>query len=618
LRRLRALLFGAALSLGIALGFYAPVSATNQTPTQSYCMAWAALHNVLIASWTNPLYLGIGCGLQPGDQYTDGPLYNPVPSTISGLTWTIPANTFIANGQRVVTQALATSAPNNTTSYFWLDCNGCSGSTYGTWESTTTSSPPHSYSSLQYTLFTSSGSIAQLTPTMNSAVFGSGFLNLTGNFDGAIYSGAITSGNRMLFQDSGQPAIVMGGAPIFRFQSTASECVDGALVQYQLTQFINDSNTSPVIIGCSTDTGDVLAPALLVTGRAVFNAIIDSNLSSSTVPICGSTTAIEAACSNGALLAAIATSPMPLATATPLVTTNSGTLGVGAAGWIFNDSGTGCSGGSAYILNLEAASTSVAKVSCEGDYLAAGFISAGNANAATLSAGDLGASRSTTTGALFLGGSSSSCRLDFGVTTGAVATFGCAVTVGNFIASNIKDTGLGAAASKPLCGGNTANILQCSAQSVMFATTGNTSAATGTTANTYVQLGSNVAITTGTSLGTNGNWLVTVTMDTAIATGLASENVYSCITSASTFTLQDGTTNGASNCVTAKTNSFAGAPAYGEQSAAGLAQYGLNQKIIATVTVANSTTFTASCFVAGSTITSVTVSGYCHASAVPF
>jgi hypothetical protein len=376
MRKIKLVVFSLLLALGIALGYSQSVSA-NQTPSQSYCMSWAALHNLLISNWTNPLYLGVGCGLQPGDLFTDGPLYNPVPSTISGLTWTIPANTFIANGQRVVTQALPTSAPNNTTSYFWLDCNACSGSSYGTWESTTTSSPPHSYSSLQYTVFTSSGSIAQLTPTMNSAVFGSGFLNLTGNYDGAIYSGAIKSDHQMLFVDSGQPAIVMGGSPIFQFHSTANECVDGSLVQYGLVQFSNDSNTSPVIIGCSTDTGDVLQPALLVTGRALFNAIFDSTFSASTVPICGSNTVALTSCSNGAVLAAIASSPVPQTTAAPFVISDTTSVLGTVGAWVFNVANAGCAG-TAHLITFEANGTVVGDLNCRGDWTLAGLLSATN------------------------------------------------------------------------------------------------------------------------------------------------------------------------------------------------------------------------------------------------
>jgi hypothetical protein len=44
----------------------------------------------------------------------------------------------------------------------------------------------------------------------------------------------------------------------------------------------------------------------------------------------------------------------------------------------------------------------------------------------------------------------------------------------------------------------------------------------------------------------------------------------------------------------------------------------LAQAAKATMIVANSTTLTVNCWVAGSTITSVNVSGYCHAVSVPY
>lgn len=58
-----------------------------------------------------------------------------------------------------------------------------------------------------------------------------------------------------------------------------------------------------------------------------------------------------------------------------------------------------------------------------------GYISAGEATGATLTAGDLGASRGVSSGALNLGGSTSSCLIDYGVTTAAVLTHACATTI---------------------------------------------------------------------------------------------------------------------------------------------------------------------------------------------
>jgi hypothetical protein len=52
-------------------------------------------------------------------------------------------------------------------------------------------------------------------------------------------------------------------------------------------------------------------------------------------------------------------------------------------------------------------------------------IAAGSGTGATLTAGDLGASRSTTTGAVNIGGSSGSCTIDYGVTTASTLTDPC-------------------------------------------------------------------------------------------------------------------------------------------------------------------------------------------------
>lgn len=67
-----------------------------------------------------------------------------------------------------------------------------------------------------------------------------------------------------------------------------------------------------------------------------------------------------------------------------------------------------------------------------------GAITAGSATAPAPTTGDLQASRSTTTGALLLGGTSSSCVVDYGVTTAATLTIPCAVTItGTFTGSGL-------------------------------------------------------------------------------------------------------------------------------------------------------------------------------------
>lgn len=81
-------------------------------------------------------------------------------------------------------------------------------------------------------------------------------------------------------------------------------------------------------------------------------------------------------------------------------------------------------------------------VSVTGNVTAAGSVAAGSATGATLTAGDLGASRSTTTGALKLGGSSSSCVLDYGVSAGSTLTVGCAEVATSFSGTGTALTAL--------------------------------------------------------------------------------------------------------------------------------------------------------------------------------
>lgn len=97
-------------------------------------------------------------------------------------------------------------------------------------------------------------------------------------------------------------------------------------------------------------------------------------------------------------------------------------------------------------------------------------ISAGSATAAALTAGDVGASRSTTTGALKLGGSGSSAVLDYGVTTATTASINTVlqssnpVTAGSITAGPIPAWYSLAGAA----GGNTVHITfgTCSTVSV--------------------------------------------------------------------------------------------------------------------------------------------------------
>ncbi len=230
------------------------------------------------------------------------------------------------------------------------------------------------------------------------------------------------------------------------------------------------------------------------------------------------------------------------------------------------------------------------------------------ANAPTLSSGDIGASEGASTGQIKLGGSTASDTIDFGITTASVETHSANVSV-----PNLKNTGLSSATVGPLCGASGTNESQCSL-TPSFATTGHTSTATGTTANTYQQLGTTQSITTGVSHGPNGEWLVTITQPLSVV-GAATESVYGCFSSASTFTLEDNTSANASTCTTALTNSIAGTTNFGFVSGAIGA---LSSVATAHVLVANNATLSVSFYVAGSTTTSQTVYGYGSMVAEPY
>lgn len=248
------------------------------------------------------------------------------------------------------------------------------------------------------------------------------------------------------------------------------------------------------------------------------------------------------------------------------------------------------------------------------NFTSSNSIVAGNGTAPSVSSGDLAASENASSGALYLGGSTTNDEIDFGVTTSGVETHSQPVVVPNF-----KNTGLASSTVSPLCGASGTNEAQCTL-TPLFASTGNANAATGTTANTYQQLGSTQSITTGTSNGPNGEWLVKITMPLNVgSTGLSSENVYGCIVSSSTFTVEDATKDGSNTCVESPgTGSFAGTVPFGQTSSSGSSPVGLSVVGEADVIVANSTTLTVRFYVAGSTTTSATVYGYGTIQAAPY
>ena len=303
-------------------------------------------------------------------------------------------------------------------------------------------------------------------------------------------------------------------------------------------------------------------------------------------------------------------------TGTNYPTLNAGDLGTSEGA----SSGLLAFGGSTNQCNFDYGVTTsqVSTLGCP--FNASSYVVAGWATAATATAGDLEASRGVSSGALVLGGSTNSCRIDYGVTNGGFlgVQSGCNWKMAGTITSGgLTDTALSSATVSMLCGANATAVSQCASQSVLMASTGATNAATGTSANTYVQLGATQSVTTGTSLGTNGEWLITVHEYVSVATLSVGESEYGCIQSSSTVvsTLYNTVDGATGNCQTALANSVAGAPDIGRNTSSGI---GNQSNIEVAVLVANSTTYSAKCYVAGTTTTSITMYGHCTIRAEPY
>jgi hypothetical protein len=231
----------------------------------------------------------------------------------------------------------------------------------------------------------------------------------------------------------------------------------------------------------------------------------------------------------------------------------------------------------------------------------------------TLAAGDINSADSTSTGRLYLGGTTSDCALDYGITTAGKASFSCAVNLPDGISTDgITNTALASSTAKPLCGSNSSAEAQCTL-TPLFNSSGNVSKATSTTANSYVTLGS-ASVTTGVSGGPNGEWLLDIKMPLNVG-GASSEYAYGCITSSSTGTVEDSTTAFSQTCITSVTGSIAGNVEFGDSTGSDV---GLQSFVEAHVLVANSTTYAVTGLVSASTTTPLTVYGNVNITATPY
>lgn len=147
----------------------------NQSPATAYCFVPNPVeagqlvgHAQADQDWQHAEQ----CGGQYGDLWTDGPLYSPSPSP-SGLTFTIPANVWIVQGNRVAFPQYLAVAPANTISYWWLS------NQTNAWTYTLSTAPPDGYSSLGYSITTNSSSITAASPAALAGMKLNGNLTLS-------------------------------------------------------------------------------------------------------------------------------------------------------------------------------------------------------------------------------------------------------------------------------------------------------------------------------------------------------------------------------------------------------------------------------------------------------
>lgn len=603
-QRIRAAALGLIMAVGGLAVFHSSAGATNQSPTQSYCLAWGVLSGQIVASITPLLELGVGCGVQYGDLFTDGPLYNPAPG-LSGLTLAVPANTYVQQGGKVVTQAANLTMTNNATNYVYLDCNDCSGTAYGVWDVTTSATPPHSYSVLMYQVLTSAGNITAYSPTYSSFGLASGYLQIFGQVGAANQATLSAENSSQLLITNPNSHTSIGGQPGTVISETNADCNDSSVNQYAIEQELNTNHVAIFTIGCSSSTSDVLQPAIHVNGNSVFSGpistssggITDGSLTSaSSIVLCGGNTTPYVQCPNAYLLSTNSTNSI------------TDTAGLSSApAWTFDETNAACMGIGAFatdaFFELQAVSTNLFSVLCNGKTTALGPIISGSGTPpGSAAAGDVVA----TNGNLWLGTSATNCEIS--ESGGVSFTSGC----------GFKNSKLGAS-SGPVCGSSSApETGTCIVTPATPASSGALQASTGATANTWVTATA-MPVTTGVSNGPSGKWLLELEMFGSTGNNaLAGETVSLCITSTGTFTAIDNSMQSTGTvCTGGPLNPVAGGPAFGMQSSSSSSNLGNSEFIRALVYVANSTSITFNCKVEGSTNTSATVNYYCHAIPIP-
>src|ERR1700677_3653880 len=414
-----------AIPIAIALAF-APIAArANQTGGTTYCNPPNVFQDG-VTWFAAPLNADLShaeqCGGQYGDLFSDGPLINPALGGVSGssLQFTIPAETWVAMGQRISLGAVLETAPAATTSYWWLS------TATNQYSYTLSNSPPDAYSVLEYTITANgTGITGVVNPTLAGETL-NGTLALPSLAAGCAQfaaGGVLTSTGLGCGSGSGAIAAVVSGT------NTTVNTVSGTA-----TVNVNASPTftgTPTIASSSTagtlDFGSDATAALARTGTNTFTFTATAGSGVATIVAAGgfqsasSTYGPTSATVNGPLLAAtVAGSGL---TPGQCVQTTSG--------GVLTTTGSACGPGTA-LSNVLAGSnigvsvsSNVATINAVSSPAFNGSVTAGNSTAYIPTVSDLSASDSTSSGGLDLGGTISHCRIDYGDTTVGTLTIGC-------------------------------------------------------------------------------------------------------------------------------------------------------------------------------------------------
>lgn len=157
----------------------------------------------------------------------------------------------------------------------------------------------------------------------------------------------------------------------------------------------------------------------------------------------------------------------------------------------------------------------------------------------------------------------------------------------------------------------------------LFATTGNSSGSPSpgwsifpcgpVSTNCGVSGGGGLTLQTGTSLGPNNLWLITVTMYMSTGVASAGNSLSMCARSNSPITVLDATTAGVNTCTSVPSGNpiFMGGPGFASSAAQG----NYSQKLLGHLSIASNATFNMTCLLGSQAATAIILSGYCSAEA---